>query len=333
MGGQTVTGLQARKVRVFAAFAAAGVCVEWAITRTAAFHRGPAVPFAVLFDLVVVLPLLFAAVVLRPARRPLVDAAPVLAVGAFVAGALLATRADVRVALHLAGAAAELAVLTLFARRVRKAATELRTAGRDDLLLQTAALTDPVLRIAGAELVVLYYALVGPFVRRPPRPNDFTYREESGLGGLLFALGLVTAMEGLAVHLLLHAWSARAAWVLAALSAYGLLWLLAAFQAARLRPVTLSDDCLLVRTSLLWTAAVPRDSIGSVAAISEIEREKGTLHAALGTAPVLLLTLTRPVVARGPLGLHRSVRRIALYVDEPARLQAALEAPTTFHRA
>ncbi len=58
-------------------------------------------------------------------------------------------------------------------------------------------------------------------------------------------------------------------------------------------------------------------------------REKGAVRAALGTAPVLLLTLTRPVVARGPFGIHRSVRRIALYVDGPARLKAALEAPAT----
>ncbi len=57
-------------------------------------------------------------------------------------------------------------------------------------------------------------------------------------------------------------------------------------------------------------------------------REKGAVRAALGTAPVLL-TLTRPVVARGPFGIHRSVRRIALYVDGPARLKAALEAPAT----
>ena len=243
-----MAGLPARRLLPFAAFATLAVCTEWMITRTATFQRGPVVPRAVLFDLVVVLPLLFAAVVLRPARRPLLDAAPVLALGAFVAATLLATRTDLRIPLRVTGAVAELAVLTLLVRRVRKATSELRGAASDNLLLQVGSLTDPVLRIAGAEFLVLYYALVGPFVRRPARANEFGYTEESGLGGLLFALGFVTTMEGLGMHLLLHAWSARAAWVLTALSAYTLLWLLAAFHAARLRPVVLSGDHLLVRS-------------------------------------------------------------------------------------
>ena len=142
-------------------------------------------PLAVLFDLVVVLPLLFSAVILRPARRSLLDAAPVLALGALAAGVLLATRTDVRIPLRVAGAAAELAVLAIFARRVRKATAELRGAAKDDLLLRVGALTDPVLRVAGAEFLVLYYALVGPFIRRPPRHGEFSYTEESSLGGVL----------------------------------------------------------------------------------------------------------------------------------------------------
>ena len=324
---RTVPALPARRLLPFTAFATLAVCTEWAITRTATFQRGPVVPLAVLFDLVIVLPLLFGAVVLRPVRRPLLDAAPVLALGAFVAAALLATRTDLRIPLRVTGALAELAVLTLLVRRVRRATAELRGAASDDLLLQVGSLTDPVLRIAGAEFLVLYYALVGPFVRRPARPNEFGYTEESGLGGLLLALGLVITIEGLGMHMLLHTWSARAAWVLTALSVYPLLWLLAAFHAARLRPVVLSGEHLLVRSSLLWTAEVPREAIASVSAIGEMAREKGTLRAALGTAPVLLVTLHRAVVARGPLGIHRSVQRIALYVDDPAKLRAALETP------
>ena len=307
----------------------AGLCAEWAMTRTATFQRGPVLPFAVLVDLVVVLPLLFGAVILRPARRPLLEAAPVLALGALVAGTLLATRSELRIPLRAAGAVGELAVLTLLARRLRKATAELRGGASADLLLRVGSLTDPVLRIAGAELLVLYYALVGPFVRRPSRENEFSYTEESGLAGALLALGLVTTIEGLGVHVLVLTWSARAAWMLAALSGYALLWLAAAFQAARLRPVVLSGDRLLVRSSLLWTAEVSRDAIASVAAIDDAPREKGTLRAALGAPPVLLLTLTRPVVAQGPFGIRRSVRRIALYVDRPATLQAALGMPDT----
>ena len=323
---RTVTALESRRVLGFAAFASAGLCAEWAMTRTAAYQRENMVPLAILFDLIVVFPLVFAAVVLRPARRSFLEAAPILALGAILAGALLATRSEMRAPLRAAGAFAEIAVLALLVLRIRNANAQLRSAAGDDLLLRIGTLTDPVLRLVGAELLVLYYAVVGPFLRRPLRAIDFGYTQNSGLGGVLIAFGLVTSMETIAVHLLIVAWSPRAAWVLTALSIYALLWLAAVFQAARLRPVVVSADQLLVRTSLLWTIEVPRDAIASVRAIEDAPREKSILRAALATAPVVLVMLKRPMVARGPLGLRRTVRGIALYVDEPARLRAALDA-------
>ena len=129
----------------------------------------------------------------------------------------------------------------------------------------------------------------------------------------------------MAAHVALHAWSARAAWASSALAVYALVWLAAAYQAARLRPVALSADRLLARTSLLWTAEIPRSAIASVIRIQEMPREKGILRAALGTAPELLLTLREPVTARGPLGIRRTVTGIALHVDDPGKLRAALE--------
>jgi hypothetical protein len=104
-----------------------------------------------------------------------------------------------------------------------------------------------------------------------------------------------------------------------------LLWLVAAYQAARLRPVLVTADTLLVRASLLWTAAVPRAAIASVTDVVEAPRGRGgVLEAALGTAPVLLVTLSVPVEAQGLMGLRRTVTRIALHVDDPAGLRAAL---------
>jgi hypothetical protein len=43
------------------------------------------------------------------------------------------------------------------------------------------------------------------------------------------------------------------------------------------------------------------------------------------SAPRFPLTLTQPVTARGLLRLQRSVTRIALYLDEPEKLRAALD--------
>jgi hypothetical protein len=326
-GGVVVSAiLRNRRLSLFALVAVGVLLVEWAVTRSAAFARGGPVPLGVFIDVMVVLPLLFALLVLRPARRPLLEAAPLLAIGAMVAGVLLAGRPEMRTPMRLAAGAAEMAVLALLVRRVRAAARELGAAGRDDLLLCLGALTDPVFRVLGLELAVVYYAFAGPLRQRAPQDGEFGYTERSGVGSLLFALGLVVSIEGLAIHFPLHAWSSRAAWGLLSLNAYSLVWLVAAFQAARLRPVVLSPVRLLVRASLLWTVEIPRDAIADVAPIGAMLPKPGTLRVAFGAPPELLVSLRRPVVARGPLGIRKSVTSIALYVDEPEKLLAALRA-------
>jgi hypothetical protein len=315
-----------RRIAVFAALAVLLVLVEVAVTRSASFARGGAVPVAVFVDLFVVLPLLFVVTALRPARRPLLDVAPAVALGAAAAGLLLATRPETRTLVRGAAALAEGLVLALFVRRVRTAAREAR-AGADadaDVMGRLHGVTDPRMRVLALELAVLYFAVIGPWVRRPVRAGEHTVSESSGLGGLLLALAAVAALEGVAVHLVLHTWSAPAAWAASALNAYALVWLMAAYQAARLRRVTVTPEHLVVRTSLLWTAEVPRRAIVSITPTTEARREAGLLRAAFGAPPCLLVTLSEPVAARGVLGITKLVTRIALYVDDPGALRDAL---------
>jgi hypothetical protein len=305
---------------------AALVAVEWTVTRSQAFARGGPVPLAVLLDLVVVLPLGYA-LLASPTRRSLAAlaelAAPLFALGAALAAVLLRSRPEARPALAVTGGIAEVAVVALLVGRARRAARELGASAHADFLDRVAGLTDPLSRLLALELGVLYYALVGP--RRPPPtgPGVFGYTG-GGLGSLIFGLGFVATMEGAAVHLALRAAHPRLALAFAAANAYGLVWLWALWQGARLRPIALTEEALVVRVSLLWTAVVPRSAIANVTRIDEARRDKATLRAALGTSPTLLVTLVAEVVARGPLGLTRRVTRVALAVDEPDRLAAAL---------
>jgi len=311
--------------RGFALLAAAVMAVEWAIAHAPALQHVRLVPFAVLLDLVVVLPLVFALAVLRPAGRPVLDASWVFALGALVAGVLLASRPEVHAPLAMVGAMSEVLIVVGIVRRVRALAKH-EGPKSDDFLLRMQALPDVLSRAVGAELAVFHYGLLGPRIRRATRAGEFAYTETSGFGGVLLMLGVVAVSEGIAVHFVLMEYAPRAAWVHLAVNVYGLLWLVAAYQAARLRPVVVTEDTLLVRASLLWTAEVPRAAIASVTDVVEAPRGRGVLKAALGTTPVLLVTLSAPIEARGLMGLRRQVTRIALHVDDPAGLRAALGA-------
>jgi hypothetical protein len=177
---------------------------------------------------------------------------------------------------------------------------------------------------AGDQKGALYYAVVGPFLRRSARDNEFSYTETSGLGALVLALAILVVMEGIPAHFMIHSWSAKGAWVHAALDGYVLIWTTAAYQAARLRPVTIERGRLLVRASILWTAEIPLATIEAVRPIAARPSGQEVLCVALGAAPNVLLTMNEPVAVRGPFGTRKLVRQIALFVDEPARLTSAL---------
>src|SRR4051812_18111739 len=106
-----MTAIRNHRGAVFAALAALVLAVEWTVTRSAAFARGGAVPVAVFADVVLGLPLLFGLVVLRPAGRPVLDVAPVLALGVLIAGVLLGTRPETRTLVRVFGPLSEVAVV------------------------------------------------------------------------------------------------------------------------------------------------------------------------------------------------------------------------------
>lgn len=128
------------------------------------------------------------------------------------------------------------------------------------------------------------------------------------------------------MHLLLARWSETAAWGLTLLTLYGALWLVADYRASLLRPVLLTSEVLWVRTGLRWSVQVPRAQIARVQRTRPPEAEP-VLQAVLFGSPTLWVQLREPAVAHGLYGLTRTVRWVALAVDAPDLLTAAL-APT-----
>ena len=88
-----------------------------------------------------------------------------------------------------------------------------------------------------------------------------------------------------------------------ALDVYGILWLLGDYHALRLRPTTIEDGVLHLRYGLRWNVDVPLSNIA--------ELKSGTRKGALK-------------VARGLIGITRTIDAIAILPDEPERFEAAL---------
>ncbi len=317
--------VQKHYTSLFGVLGVALLLAEWAIVHTVAFSQHSLLPYAVLGDLMLILPMLYWLLILRPAGRKPLEVMPVLGLGVFVASILLVGQASLKTFLLIAGGFTEVVSVGFLVQKLRVASRQFKsTTTSDDLLLRLEVIPERWLRILGLELVVFYYAFVGPRLRRSLAPNAFSYTEKSGVGGLLFALGFITVVEGLVVHVLLRQWHPMADWIFTGLHAYTLLWLAAAYQAARLRPVVVTDRALLLRLSLIWTAEIPRSQLTSVVTIKSMPEDKAVLRAAFGDDPKLLLRFSEPVELQGLFGRRKQVTQIALYVDEPEKFRAAL---------
>ncbi|AMR28346.1 hypothetical protein A0257_15445 [Hymenobacter psoromatis] len=328
---------------LFGLLAAGIVAAEYGVVHWADFGRHPALSPAVALDLLVTLPVVFYLCLVRPYRLPLSTLGVALGGGLALSHWLLPGGGVSLLvwAGRLAGVA-EVAMLAYTAVRLRRVVRGYRLAQAQSADFMENLLTAgrPVLgRLTEAlmtEVAVARYALLGIWTPLEAGPGEqpFSTHRASGFGALLAAFAGLSVVEMAAAHLVIGYWHPRAAWVLTGLSAYSLLWLLAHGQAVRRRPVLLTATTLVVRAGFVWRAAIPRAQLLSIEKITDVPTPApGLLNAArlLLTPPNLLLTFAEPQLVRGLYGLRRTVRRLAIYVDEPAALLPQLAGNHLIH--
>lgn len=296
-------------------------------------HRG-AVAVGLTLDLVVVVPLAFYLLVVRRGNVPAVTLAPVLVISAIAASRLLPA-ADQRTLrlLEMAAVPVELALIGWIAWRAARA---LRAARRDaaaDALEQLRraafALTrnERVAAVFAFEIAVLYYAL-GAWRAAPHVPRGataVTHHVRSGHAGVVLAFLVVMATEGVAMHLLIAQWSVPAAWILTIGTAYGALWLIADYRATVLRPILIGPEDITLRAGLRCTLLLPLSRIAEVGRVRP-DLGKESLKLGFVSTPTHWITLSEPMLARGPYGLSRRVRAIGFEPDAPEEFDRAIAA-------
>jgi len=167
-----------------------------------------------------------------------------------------------------------------------------------------------------------------PWRKQPPPADGVTFTIHRDIGyGLTFAV-LVGAIvvEIVVAHLLLQelGWT-PVAWMVTALTLYGLFWLLADFNAIRLRSVRLGPDHVDLCCGFRWDVRVPYDDIESVEAIHRVDKDRDRIDLVPFGAPKLLLHLCRPVEVLGAYGLRRRAMRLGLVIDDLRTFQSNLE--------
>ncbi|HEX9107189.1 MAG TPA: hypothetical protein VF832_08170 [Longimicrobiales bacterium] len=311
--------------------------VELFVVRSASFWARPSVlgP-AVAIDLAVFVPALYWLLVMRRGRGSWLGFFAVLTLAWLVAPLVLPPpQRHYLSALLLLGPLAEVVSLAYAAGRVRRVARAYRAWPGDpaDVLARLRHAVAVGLGPQRAwtaladELAMWRYAIVPPPLMPAP-PGVFSYNRRSAWGGVVLAIALAACVETLAVHLLVALWLPRLAWVLTFSSVYAVIWLIADLRACARRPIVLGD-ALLVRVGIRWTVRVRLSAIERVTPVRGTavppRRAPAYLRATPFGPPSLLLELRDEVVAEGPYGLRRPVRRLGLSPDDPAAFTEALQ--------
>ncbi len=322
------------KKQAYWLFAVLAVCTYTAVFYMARSPRAlmhpAAIGFGGLADLLITVPALFYFLVVRTGFSSWMTLVLIFFAGARAAGFILtATEQAYLPALRWLGIPFELWVIASIVRRFRRmdrsgdGVTRIRAAS------QALFRYEWLSRLFASELEVFYYAMFSWRTRPDTRAGyrAFSYAEASGWGIFSLIIGAGVFFESVPMHLILHRWSAAAAWIMSALDIYGLIWVIALSRALHLRPILVGADHILIRIGLVWEVDFRRDQVAAIHRISgpaPNRKAPGFLSAVFLNEPQYLIELKEPVVARGLLGRTREVTRIALAVDDSPRFGEAV---------
>ena len=200
-----------------------------------------------------------------------------------------------------------------------------------DLVLDLQVVKQPIRALMYEKLVWMHLFGIGISHLCAPETAGirvFTYHRNGNIRTILGVIGFLVIVEGIAIDFFVATKSTKAAIILGLLHLAMLLYSITLIKASSLRPLCVSDDGILVRTSLLYCCWIPRSTLKSVRILDkEVERinAPNVLWCALGDQPNVMIELTDAPVAVLPFGILRSANCLYLYLDSPAEfLDAAV---------
>ncbi len=312
----TRTALGPALLGVAVVYAASAVIAQMAIA------QHPAIAMGIAFDLTVTSAAVFWWLAVRPGKASRKALVRVVALG-FVAAKLLVGLS----ALGAVGAAAEVGVLALLVVRVRRIVRRTRVEraaghGLPAALEIAFAAVLPARAVASAlatEVAVMILAVTGWFRRAPA---GYAMHRTNAYVTVIGVLGFLAVVETVILHVVLAHYAPTLAIVSTVLSIYSVAWLIGEAHAARLSPLRVIGDDLVIERGAIRRAIVPRAVIASATAIDG--KVDGAVDLSL-LGPNVLLELREPVIVHGMFGRQRRADKIMLSVDDRDAVLALLQ--------
>lgn len=311
-------------VRAPLALLAVGVIWTGALVAARLAPHTPAVAVAAVVDLAGSAALALYVIAVRRGHLPRWTVPVTVTIGLAIGRGALGHRAGAGSVVMATAAGIELLMLAMTIIGARRALRSWRSTrglprlDRVDRALHAVGMPARVARVVATEVTLFTFAATG--WRAPaPSPARFTVHRVNGWALFVGVLVFLTVVETAVAHLVLATFvSATVAWVVSALSLYGVAWLLGDLHALRHGGVTVTDAGLELALGVRWSGTLPWAAITSIEAGTLAGKQPGVIDASIMGANVIV-TLATPVELTGLLGRRRTATRVGLSIDDPAR--------------
>jgi hypothetical protein len=175
-----------------------------------------------------------------------------------------------------------------------------------------------------ADARIWLYALVRDRSRFAYSAPAFGAARHDGNASTQQGFLVLLAVEIPVLHLIVHLFSPVAAWVITALSVYGLVFLYAEYRATLLRATTLEPGHLHVRHGVLGDLAVPYDRIQAVERVNLRPRRQRSSLRFVGTGTANVRIDLKPGTQLPTLFGRRQLESVFIGLDDPAAFRRGL---------
>ena len=183
--------------------------------------------------------------------------------------------------------------------------------------------------ILASEIAVIYYGLI-QWKKRPLQTNEFSYHKDGMAISILLGFLLVVAVEIFVTHSMMQHGNVSGSIILAILSGYTLLQVIAVMKSLAKRPIYIDkqNKVLLLRFGILSNAKIPFEIIDTIEVSTKEIPEDSPIKffAPVGRAGGhnIILYFNQTLKFNGFYGIPKKANSLAFLVDEKEEFKNSL---------
>ncbi|KOY86246.1 hypothetical protein AD998_08895 [bacterium 336/3] len=305
------------------------VFLEQWIVSTSHFYQNRLLPLAVSIDLIIILPVLYFFVIVKPLKvNKLSLLGVIMACMGVGYGVIPKGYQEYLYYAEIGLIILELGVLVWVLTKIHKIIKEYQKLEKEtsDFIknvhqaFETHLGNSFFIHFFVSELIMLRYGLFfWIYKKRDTQENEFTIHKESAFVPTFSVLIFVSLIELVVVHILLMDSKPILTWILTALSVYSLVFLMAYIVSIVRRKISIEQNTVFIRVGKVWNFEIDKSNISEIIPIKDVEKDKNILNVAslLMTQPNVLIKLHKKISIRGLYGIKKEINQVALVLDKP----------------